>query len=326
MALDEATRRREEDPFTDVVARGSTPTWSRTAQPLRGRPEPLPRRVPSTSGPTSRGASTCGPASCRRDVVERSLDAARRLLPVDGPPPRPARRPGPVRRARRPLLQPPAVGPRRRSGARRPGTPTSTWAPARWTAGASGRSSTASSPRSTAPTVAPARSTCGRTSASRAPTSPGGSTSATRSTGCALALELKKTFMDEWTDEVDRRRPRRARATRSWARSRRCSLVSTWSRTEASPSRDRDRPRAVGPGGRPRPRPGRGELPVPARRHPDPRPGRAAALPRRRGRRAPLRLPRPRGRPRRPRRAAGGVRPRQRRGPDARPPPAGQAP
>ena len=44
---------------------------------------------------------------------------------------------------------------------------------------------------------------CARTCDSPAVSYPPGCTAATRDAVCALALEFKKTFMDEWTGEVD---------------------------------------------------------------------------------------------------------------------------
>ena len=49
----------------------------------------------------------------------------------------------------------------------------------------------------------PDPSTCARTSGSAAATSPAGSSRASRETGCPLAIEVKKIYMDEWTGGLD---------------------------------------------------------------------------------------------------------------------------
>ena len=51
--------------------------------------------------------------------------------------------------------------------------------------------------------VAGHRSTCGRTSASAAASSAAGCNERYADRGCALAIEFKKVFMDEWTGDVD---------------------------------------------------------------------------------------------------------------------------
>ncbi len=284
---------------------------------LRGGPQPAapPVRVRGRRrrvGP--RGVARAAHRGAGRALAppaRRVLRHARRL-------PRRPRPAGPVRRARHPLVQPPPRRCRPSAGAGR-GEPGGQHRHglARPRPVGSRRGPLHGRPRA-AGGGGPSRSTSARTSASRAATCASGCTSAIRRRGCALAVELKKVFMDEWTGAPDEHHLDELTAAFEAVGAppaRRARVRGRVTSTAALRRRPRRRPRA----GRPRRR-----LPLPARPHAG-RPPRGSP-PVRAGRAGPrVPLPRARGRPRgggqAARRGPGAGRVR----PDAREPPPRQA-
>ena len=213
-ALDDATRLREEDPFTDrLAAVGGTTVMvhrSRFEVDLNRPRDASVYQVPDDAwgldlwrAPLPADDVAAVPAAVRRLLLGAGAAAGRgggawavrRVGPaLLQPPPRRRRRaPAPVERE---------PGGQRRDRFARPGSLGSV-------------SSTGSSDDLGRRKVAGHRLDVRENVRFRAASSAAGSTRGTTPAGCALAIEFKKVFMDEWTGERRRTPSRRSSGARS---------------------------------------------------------------------------------------------------------------